>query len=128
MYPESTKAGGAHMTAGPLDTCLAPAPGGPIPIPYANMVDGLASSGDKAGRNTQKVMIAQVAGANPWVGTATAAALVGRTRGDDSGSAGGIVTSTSAPSTRMLQSTSSPASNSPGATLTPSQTKLMIME
>ena len=57
-YPGTTKKkGGVHVTAGPLDTCHTPTPGGPVPVPYANLVDGLSDSGDAAAIRTKTAII-----------------------------------------------------------------------
>ena len=125
MFPASAKGGGLNVTAGPLDTCKTPSPGGPIPIPYANMVDGLAQSGDEAGRRTQKKMIDNAAQKGVGFKSATAVAIA--SQGDSAGVQGGIRSSTNMPATRMLHVTGQGASNAVGATLTPSQTKVIIL-
>ena len=127
MFPASTKSGGVHVTAGPLDACKTPSPGGPIPIPYGNMVDGLAQSGDKAGRRTRKKIIKHAQKKNFWVTSATAAAIASQSTGDEAGVAKGIASSTVMPQSRMLSVSSQGMTNAPGRTLTPSQTKLIIM-
>ena len=127
MYPATTKAGGVNVTAGPLDVCKTPSPGGPIPIPYANMVDGLARGGDKAAKRTQKKIIREAARKNQNVPTATAAAIFSQSMGDEAGTARGIVSGKTMPGTKMTMHTGQHWANAPGHTLAPSQTKLMIL-
>ena len=75
MFPATTKSGGVNVTTGPLDVCKTPSPGAPIPLPYANLVDGLAASGDKAAKRTQKVIIDDAARKGYFAKSATAAAV-----------------------------------------------------
>ncbi len=88
MFPATSKAGGVHTTASPLDTCKTPGPGGPIPIPYANMVDGLAMSGDEAAKKTQKKIVDDAARKGLDTKSATAAAIA--SQGDEAGVHKGI--------------------------------------
>jgi len=145
MFPATTNEGGVHTTAGPLDTCRTPSPGGPIPIPYANLVDGLAAAGDPAGRATQKTIIEQAAKKGLIPGSATAAAIGMKTSaGDEAGTAVGISSSThmgkiqyGASSkiktegrgvVRMTRPTMGNTGNRPvGTTIAPSQSKVILM-
>jgi len=91
MYPASTKPGGANMTMSPIDTCKTPSPGGPVPIPYANLVDGLAATNDPAAKATQKVIINESAAKGYKTTSATAAAI--KSNGDEAGAKKGLVSS-----------------------------------
>lgn len=75
MLPASTKGGGQCIVTGPLDVCLVPAPPAPIPVPYANMIDGLAKAGNPVAQKAQKIMIDQTKQAGGNVKSATGAAL-----------------------------------------------------
>lgn len=89
MFPASTKPGGAHMTMGPLDACKTPSPAGPVPIPYANLVDGLAANNDPAAKATQKVIIDESAAKGFKAKSATAVAI--KSNGDEAGTVKGLV-------------------------------------
>jgi hypothetical protein len=89
MFPPTTKPGGAHMTMGPLDTCKTPTQSESVPIPYANMVDGLAAAGDPAAIVTQKKIIDVTATKGYKTKSATAAAIKGH--GDEAGTQKGII-------------------------------------
>lgn len=91
MFPASTKGGGVHTTASPIDTCITPTAGGPIPVPYANMIDGLAESGDKAAIMTQKKIVDDAARKGIKTKTATGAAIA--SQGDEAGVQKGVVSS-----------------------------------
>ena len=124
MFPASAKGGGLNVTAGPLDTCKTPSPGGPVPIPYANMVDGLAESGDRAGRKTQKMIIDDAAHKGIVVKSATAGAIA--SQGDEPGVQMGILSSSrKMPTARMTESRS--GRQLTGMTLTPSAAKVAIL-
>lgn len=142
MFPATTKRGGAHMTAAPLDVCLTPTPGAPVPIPYANMVDGLADSGDKAAKQIKIKMIdSQVAlGRNPT--SATQAAIL--SNGDEAGVSTGIASGSVHGPARFMKGMSAvkiegmpavnlitvtgqdAATNAAGTTISPSQVKVLI--
>lgn len=89
MYPASTKPGGANMTMGPLDVCKTPSPAGPVPVPYANLVDGLAATNDPAAKATQKVIMDKSAAKGFKAGSATAAAI--KSNGDEAAAMKGVV-------------------------------------
>lgn len=134
MFPASSKEGGVHMTAGPLDACKTPTPGGPIPIPYANIVDSLAASGDEAAIRTKKNIIKGQRRKGRKPASATQAAIM--SSGDEAGSVGGLASSNhkvistfvGMPATRMTSMTSQSDSDSaPGHQISPSQSKVMIM-
>lgn len=142
MFPATTKNGGANVTMGPLDTCKTPDPGGPVPIPYANLVDGLASSGDEAAIRTKKVMIDAAAKQGYKAESATAAAIAGF--GDSAGISGGLKSTVFMDKTSfkygvskvkfegksaVLSSTptSFNASNESPTHIAPSQSKVLIM-
>lgn len=129
MFPASTKSGGVHTTAGPIDTCKTPSPGGPIPVPYANMVDGLAASGDEAGKKTQKKMVDDAARKGRKAGSATAAAIA--SQGDEAGAVGGLISSVNMDSTSYTQSpfkVSFQGKGAPAGTqIAPSQSKVIVM-
>ena len=145
MFPASTKGGGAHVTTGPLDACKTPTPGGPIPIPYANMVDGLAASGDEAAKRTKKKIIDSAAEEGYSADSATAASIAGY--GDEAGTIGGIVSSkqmrkgrfrmgaskVKAEGKKIVHATAMTAHNGSSANvpagthIAPSQTKVVIM-
>ena len=143
MFPATTREGGVHMTAAPLDVCLTPAPsGGPVPIPYANMVDGLAVSGDTAATLIKMNIIdSQMAlGRSPT--SATQAAIL--SHGDEAGVATGIASGTvlgparfimgsttvkaeGTPAVNMVKVTGqNAATNAAGTTISPSQVKVLI--
>ena len=122
MFPASAKGGGLNKTAGPLDTCKTPSPGGPIPIPYGNMVDGLAESGDKAAKRTQKKIIDDAAHKGVVVKSATAGAIF--SQGDEPGVQMGILSS-KIPNRRLTESHR--GRRLPGRTLTPSAAKVAIL-
>lgn len=143
MFPASTKGGGVNTTASPLDVCKTPAPGGPIPIPYANMVDGLAESGDEAAKRTQKKIVADAARKGHKTKTATGAAIA--MQGDEAGTQKGIVSSKNMQKTtytmgsskvsfegknvaRLGSMTSHSGANAPSGTqIAPSQSKVLLM-
>ena len=129
MFPASTKGGGVHTTAGPIDVCKTPSPGGPIPVPYANLVDGLAASGDEAGKRTQKKMVNEAARKGRKADSATAAAIA--SQGDEAGTMGGVVSRvnmdsasyTDSPFKVSVQGKGAPA----GTQIAPSQSKVILM-
>jgi len=147
MFPASTKDGGVASTAGPLDVCKMPGPPAPfVPVPYANMVDGLAASGDEAGKRTQKKIIsdAKKIGINAKSATSAVLGIMGNEAGTLKG---GIVSnkniagaqfimssskikaegkSVTLPSTMTSRSGSS-SNAPPGQQVAPSQTKVIIM-
>lgn len=143
MFPASTQGGGVHTTAGPLDTCKTPSPGGPIPIPYANMVDGLAASGDEAAIVTQKKIVDDAARKGIATKTATGAAIA--SQGDEPGVQKGIVSNKHMDKmtykmgsskvkaegkgvVHHLDMTSHNSANMPpGTQIAPSQSKVLIM-
>jgi hypothetical protein len=91
------------------------------------MVDGLASSGDKAAKRTQKKIIVDATKKNQKVKSATAAAILSQSMGSEAGTLQGIVSGSTVPGTRMTRRTGQRRANAPGRTLTPSQTKIVIM-
>jgi hypothetical protein len=103
MYPASTKPGGANMTMGPLDVCKTPTPAGPIPVPYANLVDGLAATNDPAAIATQKVIISASAAQGYKAGSATAAAI--KSNGDEAGTRKGVVSTKTMGSSNYMMGT-----------------------
>lgn len=146
MYPASTKAGGANVTASPIDVCKMPTPGGPVPVPYANMVDGLAAGGDEAAQRTQKKLIDDAAQKGYGAKSATAAAIAGRSLGDEAGTLKGLVSTKNMGKTsyktgsskvkaegqKVVHHMSPTAHNAgqanlpPGQQVAPSQTKVII--
>ena len=142
MFPITTKAGGVHTTASPIDVCKTPSPGGPIPIPYANMVDGLAASGDEAAKRTQKKIVDDAARKGIVTKTATGAAIA--SQGDEAGVQKGIITNKNMDETSYktgsskvkaegkkvthLSMMNQNSANMPAGTqVAPSQTKVIIM-
>ena len=126
MFPASTKGGGVHTTAGPLDVCKTPSPGGPIPVPYANMVDGLAASGDEAGKRTQKKIVEDAARKGYKTGSATAAAIA--SQGNEAGTSGGVVSSKNKGKAVYKMGSSNVSFEDKGATrIAPSQSKALLM-
>jgi hypothetical protein len=144
MFPASTQAGGVHMTMGPLDTCKTPTSTGPVPIPYANMVDGLAKAGDPAAMLVQKKIIDDAAAKGYQAKSATAAII--KSHGDEAGTLGGLVSGQLLdPASYKIQSTDvklegkavirfmgapqpNAGANAPvGTHIAPSQSKVLIM-
>jgi hypothetical protein len=143
MFPASTKAGGVHMTMGPLDTCKTPTPAGPVPVPYANMVDGMAAADDPAAKATQKKIIDDAAAKGYTAKSATAAAI--KSHGDEAGTLKGVASGRIMSPANYMQSfdvkfegkkatrifptaQSGSAANAPAGTqIAPSQSKVLIM-
>jgi len=144
MFPASTPSGGVNMTMGPLDTCKPPAAAGPIPVPYANLVDGKAAVNDPAAKATQKQIINESAAKGYKASSATAAAI--KSNGDQAGSLKGAVShqnmstaayKTNAPKVmaegKSVTSMSSPTAHSgsganapSGTQIAPSQSKVLL--
>ena len=143
MFPASTQPGGVNMTMDPLDTCKTPSSGGPIPIPYAKLVDGKAAANNPAAKATQKVIIDEAAAKGYKASSATQAAI--KSNGDEAGTMKGMVSSknlsTSAYKTgsskvmvegKKISTVTSPTShnggsNAPAGTqIAPSQSKVML--
>jgi hypothetical protein len=80
------KGSGQTLAPSPVDVCKTPTPGGPIPIPYANMIDAQAEAGDEGARKKQK-QIKEESGAE----SATQGAI--RSRGNEAGTVSGIMSS-----------------------------------
>ena len=143
MFPASTKGNGVHTTASPLDVCKVPAPPSPIPIPYANMVDGLAESGDEAAIRTQKKIVDDAARKGIKTKTATGAAIA--SQGNEAGVQKGIASNKNAGKTYFKTGsskvkvegkgvsylgdmTSHNGANAPAGTqIAPSQSKVILM-
>jgi hypothetical protein len=87
------------------------------------MVDGLAESGDRAGRKTQKKIIDDAARTGVVVKSATAGAIA--SQGDEPGQMKGLVSFKNMPATRMTESRS--GQHLAGKTLTPSAAKVAIL-
>lgn len=123
MFPASSKGGGADVTAGPLDACKTPSPGGPVPLPYANMVDGLAAGGDEAAKRTQKEIIEGAARKGYKADSATAAAVA--SQGDEAGRKGGLVSNKTMG--RTTYTAGSSGMKAGGTLVAPSHGKAVIM-
>jgi len=72
----SNEAAGAQVGAGPLSVCKTPTPGGPIPLPYANMIDALAASGDPTAKQSKKKLI-KLAGKRGFLAKSATAVAMG---------------------------------------------------
>ncbi len=57
------------------DVCKTPSPGGPIPIPYANLVDAQAGNGNERAKVQQKVIIDAASRGSYRPASATQAAI-----------------------------------------------------
>lgn len=132
MLPASSK-GGGNCAAGP-DVCKTPSPGGPVPVPYPNL--GQVSG---AGGTCSKVLIQNKQ-------TVTVASTMSSSKGDEAGTAGGLVSQCNRGSIGFKKGSSkvfakgkkvahltSPTAhngnnaNQPlGAQVAPSQTKVMV--
>jgi len=87
------KGGGKSIAAFP-DVCLSPpeGQGGPVPIPYANMLDSQAAAGDKKAKSDQKKLIDDAAKNGYKVDSATQWAI--KSSGDEAASVGGVKSGT----------------------------------
>jgi hypothetical protein len=129
MLPASCKKGG--QAAAFPDVCKTPSPGGPIPIPYPNMVQVAQAS-----KTAKKVKIV----GKP---ACTKKSEVPRSMGDEAGTAGGVVSSCNMGKLQYAKGSakvkfegkkavyvSAPTKhnkgNAVGAQVAPSQTKVLI--
>ena len=92
MIPASTK-GGTNTSLGWPDVCKTPTGYGPIPMPYANLIDGLAASGDADAKETQKKIVDDAARKGSDAKSATTAAIFSRTQGDEAGTLKDVISS-----------------------------------
>ena len=53
MIPASTNGGGTCATAGPIDACKTPTPGGPVPMPYPNIAQNSQVQGSSASKKVK---------------------------------------------------------------------------
>jgi len=120
------------MSIGFPDVCLTPSPAGPVPVPYPNL-----ASCNMAVPNVLNVLKVGMPAHN--MGTITPMTL-----GDNAGVALGVASGTvmgpqrnltgaftllvgGMPSTRMTSMSLGNSTNAPGATLVPSQTKILVL-
>ena len=89
----------SQQTAFP-DVCKTPSPGGPIPIPYANLVDAQADSGNEAARHQRKVIIERASKGSYRPASATQAAI--GSQGNEAGARKGAVNASTHGRTHFL--------------------------
>ncbi len=116
------------------DTCRTPGAVGTtlIPIPYANLVDGMAAGGDEAAMKTQKALINDAATVGYKSSSATGAALGLKTlsfknRGKvHFSTVPGNIMVEGGPLVRFMPSASTNAP--PGLQVAPSQTRVLLAD
>ncbi len=126
----NTQAGGQDF--GFPDVCLTPTPAGPTPVPYPNTAQGTMA--------VNAVYHVLFAGAPAH----TLATSIPLTNGDNAGVNGGVASGTvmqkarhtvgcstvligGKPATRLTSPTLQNSTNCPGARITPSQTKVLLL-